>query len=885
MRRLSGTWSLIVLCFFLGTLSGCALDIQLSKTESASLLDFDFPAVSKLVGNKATLRGSRGETFARSVALSEDGTTLVVGASSDDTDALGKNSLNNAGAVFVFIRSDDEWVLQQKLVPSGLNARMAGDNFGYSVAISGDTIVVGAYLHDYDANGENFVTNAGAVYVFTRTNDVWAQQQKLVASGLNSRVEPSSGSGDVFGYSVAIAGDTIVVGSYGQSYDADGANYLLRTGAAYVFIRSGNSWTQQQKLVGSGTNGRVAEDNFGKSVAISGDSVVVGAERQRYNATGTGSLSNAGAAYVFTRSGTVWSQQQKLVASGTNGRMANDYFGCRVAISGDTVVVGAYQHDYDAAGATNVAGAGAAFVFTRSGTVWSQQQKLVASGTNNRMTSDFFGINLAISGDMIVVGAYPHNWDENGANSLDNAGAVYVFARSGAVWSQQQKLVGFGTNGRQAGDSFGYSVAIVGDVIVSGAINQDFDAEGANTSSNTGAAYLFERSAGVWNPHAKLVDEMLISDRSFDLDPGFGGSTALSENGDILVVGAPQDSFDEENQGYIEGAGAAYVYVKENGAWKLQQKLVAGGLNGRMTGDNFGSSVAISGDTIVVGAYMHGYDVNGDNLAAQAGAAYVFVKSGSQWVQQQKLVGTGVNGRMSSDQFGYKVAISGDTIVVGAAKHAYDENGDNMIAGAGAAYVFTRSGTSWTLQQKLVGVGSNSRVTGDLFGYSVAISGNTIAVGAPQQSYDANGDNMLSAAGAVYVFTRSGTSWTLQQKLVGGGVNGRVTYDLFGFSVAISGNTIVAGAIHQSYDANGDNMIAGAGAAYVFTRSEDVWSQERKLVGRGVNGRNEDDIFGGSVALAGWTLAVGAPGQDYDEDGGEPASDAGAVWVFNLLLE
>jgi hypothetical protein len=258
------------------------------------------------------------------------------------------------------------------------------DTFGYSVAISGDTVVVGAVAEGSNATGvngdqsNNSAGAAGAAYVFTRSGAVWTQQAYLKASNTDA--------GDQFGgYSVAFAGDTLVVGAKEEASNATGVNgdqtnnSADGAGAAYVFTRSGAVWTQQAYLKASNTD---SEDQFGWSVAISGDTLVVGARVEASNATGVNgdqtdnSANSAGAAYVFTRSGTVWSQQAYLKASNTD---ASDGFGAHVAISGDTVVVGAIVEASNATGVNgdqsdnSAANSGAVYVFTRSGTVWSQR--------------------------------------------------------------------------------------------------------------------------------------------------------------------------------------------------------------------------------------------------------------------------------------------------------------------------------------------------------------------------------------------------------------------------------------------------------------------------------------------------------------------------------
>jgi hypothetical protein len=231
----------------------------------------------------------------------------------------------------------------------------AGDQFGYSVAVSGDTVVVGAPYEDSNATGvggnqvDNHATDSGAVYVFARSGATWSQQAYLKAS--------NTGADDNFGLAVAVSGDTVVVGAWQEDSNAtgvdgdqadDSANY---SGAAYVFVRSGVTWSQQAYLKASNTG---EGDRFGQSVAVSGDTVVIGAYFEDSNATGVNgnqednSTPDAGAAYVFVRSGATWTQQAYLKASNTG---PGDGFGRSVAVSGDTVVVGA---NYEASAATGV---------------------------------------------------------------------------------------------------------------------------------------------------------------------------------------------------------------------------------------------------------------------------------------------------------------------------------------------------------------------------------------------------------------------------------------------------------------------------------------------------------------------------------------------------
>ncbi len=442
-----------------------------------------------------------------------------------------------------------------------------------------------------------------------------------------------------------------------------------------------------------------ASDNFGSSVAVSGDTVVVGALMEDSSATGVdgdqadNSATSSGAAYVFVRSGGVWSQQAYLKASNTN---AVDFFGYSVAISSDTVVIGAIQEDSIATGvdgnqADNSANnSGAAYVFVRSDGVWSQQAYLKASNTD---AGDNFGISVAVSGDTIVVGAHQEDSNTTGVNgnqadnSAQSTGAVYVFVRSGGVWSQQAYLKASNTG---ANDLFGISAAVSGDTVVVGAFGEDSNATGIdgnqsdNSASSSGAAYVFVRDAGVWSQQAYL--------KASNTDAGdqFGISVAVS--GNTIVIGAWQEGSSatgvDGNQADNSAAisGAAYVFIRSGIVWSQEAYLKASNTG---AGDQFGVSVAVSGETIAVGARFEDSNATGvngnqaDNSASQAGAAYVFVRSGNVWSQQAYLKASNT---AANDNFGFSVAVSGDTVVVGA-------NGeDNIASNSGATYVFTGAG-------------------------------------------------------------------------------------------------------------------------------------------------------------------------------------------------
>lgn len=364
---------------------------------------------------------------------------------------------------------------------------------------------------------------------------------------------------DHFGCSVAISGSTVVIGARSDVK-------VDNPGSAYVFVYNGNGWTQQAKLI---TNDGQAYNDFGCSVAISGDTAVVGNDYDDVNGFATGS------AYVFVRNGNSWTQQAKLTAKDGEG---NDKFGCSVAISGDTVVIGALDD-------VTFGETGSAYVFVRSGSRWNQQAKLTAKDGENW---DYFGCSIAISGDTTVVGA----WGDD--DKRDESGSAYVFVRSGSRWTQQAKLT---ADDGQGNDEFGWSVAISFDTAVVG-VNGDND-----NGYRSGSARVFVRSVSSnWTQQAKLIAD------DGEANDHFGGSVAIS--GDTAVIGS---SCDDDNG---ENSGSAYAFVRnDSDNWNQQSKLIAA--NGE-AGVFFGCSVAINGDTAVVGS-----DRDNDN-GFETGSAYVY---------------------------------------------------------------------------------------------------------------------------------------------------------------------------------------------------------------------------------------------------------------------
>ena len=339
---------------------------------------------------------------------------------------------SESGSAYIFARSGSSWNEVAKLTSSDGEAY---DSFGGTVSISGDYAIIGA-TRDND-NG----SLSGSAYIFARSGSSWTEVAKLTAS--------DGAAYDLFGGKVSISGDYAIVGAYGD--DDNGSD----SGSAYIFARSGSSWTEVAKLTASDG---AADDYFGSTVSISGDYAIVGA----YGDDDNGSLS--GSAYIFARSGSSWTEVAKLTAS---DGAADDHFGLKMSISGDYAIVGAQLDD------DNGSDSGSAYIFARSGSSWTEVAKLTAS---DGAADDHFGETVSISGDYAIVGAYGD--DDNGSLS----GSAYIFARSGSSWTEVAKLT---ASDGAADDIFGYTVSISGDYAIIGAHFDD------DNGSRSGSAYIY----------------------------------------------------------------------------------------------------------------------------------------------------------------------------------------------------------------------------------------------------------------------------------------------------------------------------------------------------------------------------------------------------------
>lgn len=746
------------------------------------------------------------------------GDTLVVGSP-------GENGF--IGAAYIFARNQggpDNWGRVQRLFTG---AGLPNDQYGISVTISGDTVVVGA--SDTDQSGNE----SGAAYIYSRNAggpDNWGLIKQVTAS--------DASAGAQFGTSLALDSDTLAVGASNAANQ--GAVYIYRRNKGPTATDVADNWGQVKKVVAADP---AADDNFGRDVSISADTLVVGAPLED-----TAPNADNGAAYIFARNqpGLIdnWGQVQKLVAP--DAAVAN-LFGAGVAISGDTVVVGSPG----GGGTLN----GVAYIYLRNqlgADQWGFNSLLNASDA----AGGGFGTQVAIDG-LFVAASAP--LDTVGGQA--QAGSAYAFVRSGPTWSEIVRRI---DNEAGEQDNFGYSVAISGDTLVVGAAGDDLT---ANDMTNRGAAYIFRRNQGGTPDSWALLKKLAQPAPAVGDD--FGYSVAI--NGDTIVVGARRDNTAAPLT-ILTDVGSAYVYQRNQGGldnWGLVQTLNGPGF---AAGDIFGYAVVIDGDIVAVGAPRR------DDGTSNQGRVYIYARNQGGVNFWGLVTPTGITGSDSAavDGFGSVLALAGDTLVVGVP-------GDNGVAiDTGTAFVFARNqgGVDAWGQVVRLAAPPGEQSLNDYFGSSVAIDSDIIAVGAQGEA----------TTGAVYLFARNQggpNSWGPASPVskitpTAGPGNTALT---FGGALALDNDTLVVGA-------RGSTTAAGAaaGTAYIFYRNQggvDSWGQARELTG---SNPLANDQFGLSVAATAGLAIVGAPfgstpptpvnGLATDTASADPNREA--VFIFSL---
>ena len=527
-------------------------NLSISAAALAPSFAPQFPGeYTAIVGTMTTFTTVTATTEDPNAQIAINGTPALSGVATGDFPlALGDNpisvTVSTAGGAAVetytirILRNAVDVIQRAYLKAS--NASF-GDYFGESLAISGDTLVVSGPLDDSGATGVNgdqsdaiFAPDSGAAYVFVRDPaGIWTQQAYLKAS--------NTGIADYFGSAVAIEGDTIAIGASSESSAATGIdgdqsdNSVSGAGAVYVFIRDIDSNWSQQAYVKSSTPPQLSP-LFGEAVALSADTLVVGAPGESL-VPADFDTEFSGSVYIYMRdAGGVWSEQGRLIASDPGGY---DQFGSSLALEGDTLVIGAPERFFCTGCDTSIESGGRVYVHTRDASgIWTEQARLQPA---NLDMFHRFGATLALEGDTLTVGA-----PEGGA---DGGGAVYVYTRDAdGVWSEQAPITALDTS---IYDRFGSVLSLEGGVLLIGASGHD------NHGASSGAAYLFAQNAEL------LWEQQTLFMADFRDDDDYFGS-AVASNGQMLIVGA---KFEDSGAMGIDGdqsdnsapeAGAVYVF-------------------------------------------------------------------------------------------------------------------------------------------------------------------------------------------------------------------------------------------------------------------------------------------------------------------------------------
>lgn len=454
--------------------------------------------------------------------LAADADTLVVGAPGEDSNGLlsFNGTMSESGAAYTYRRGANGWELSDILKQAypGL-----GDAFGSAVAISGDTIVVGAPFRD-GASPQGALSDMGAAYVFERSGESWNQVAELVLSDARSD--------DLFGSAVAIDGDTIAVGAYQRYYIDPSGGGAANAGAVYIYQRNGASWQLQSVLTAPEPE---MLDQFGWAMALDGNRVAVSANR-RDVIVNSSRVTDAGAVFLFQRSGTSWSLESQLQASDPE---ENAHFGRSLAMDGEQLLVGAPFKDRINSPAANRVNVGAAYLFERSGASWSQQAIL---STAESKRDDRIGWSVALrSGTALLASPYAMR-NHPTTNALISQGSAYLFAKQGAEWQEQDAL-----HGPAEYSLYGIAGALLSDTIFVGA------SRASNSNFQAGRVYAYQANARMrveraGTPVANtglgydfgLLGAGQSTSQSFTI---FNDSTATLKIGDLSLFGPDASAF------------------------------------------------------------------------------------------------------------------------------------------------------------------------------------------------------------------------------------------------------------------------------------------------------------------------------------------------------
>jgi hypothetical protein len=692
-----------------------------------------------------------------------------------------------AGAVYVFERLAGKWTLQQRLVASN---RIAGDAFGSHIALDGDRLLVGAAG---DAGYTSYSGYAGYACVFEKQDGQWVESARLA--------DPIGVAGDTFGYCVALEGDTAFISKPAKT-----------TGQVLVFTKQDNNWALSARLAGAAYG-----DRFGHSIAVDNGVLVVGSNW---------AYSRKGKVQVFRGSGANWSQEAELVAS--DGAVP-DWFGSCVAIEGSRIL----------ASALFAYGIGQSYIFEYTGVGWNQKAILrsIQSGLQG-----LSGYSLALHGDDAYCGA-PEAYYLSG----DYAGMVHWFHKEAGVWPADSIPIHSGDGDVE--QNFGQVIDFAGDLAVIG-----MPLDHTPWGPAAGSAYVFRHEGADWVIEAILEDVGPLGVEQF--------GAALDLDGDRLAVGVPEDGMFSTVPGdlSIHRYGAVVLFRRSlAGTWTVESQVKAtDGATDGFTNDQFGCSLSLKGDTLLVGAPLACAFSNwvAGSPNPTTGAGYVFQRNGATWAQQAKLLPPD---SQRDTRAGTSVALESGRAYLGAIF-------------ASEVYSFVKTGEVWSEEATITHA---PREGERMFGNSLALEDNTLVVGS-LRSY-------MSSGGEAWVFTRTtvGSPWQEAQVLESPdreidettGIGKKVTG--FGEKVALANGLLVVSAVRDNPRGH-----FGAGSVHLFREIDGTWQRVQKLIAPQIM---REAYFGSAIATDGSTVMVGASGESVVHPlTGDVGEARGSVRVFEI---
>ncbi len=764
---------------------------------------------------------------------------------------IGAPSYLSKGAAFVMEYDGSEWKEIATLLAS--DGELI-DNLGYWVSISGNTIVLGAFKNNVHG------PRSGAAYVYEKPAGGWKDMTET------TKLTTTSGNTyDYFGCAVSISGDNIVVGAL--KYDFKKSN----SGAAFVYEKPAKGWgdiaviTESAILYASD-----ASDNqsFGRCVSISGNFIVVGANKDDENGE------NSGAAYVYVKPSGGWegeiSETEKLLPK---DGAADDELGRAVAISGNVIAVGSRYHDTD--GKTDC---GATYVFETQSGDWTDAKQTAKLTVSDQQEYDEIGTMVSMYKDYIIVGSQrslrytPHS-----------PGAAYIYKKPKNGWTDTTEIAKLTGTDSELRDFFGCSVAMNENTVLVGAL-----ARNEPEYQLCGATYAYKKPAGEWENSIevqKLLPPPYVTNKedyygfSGDIHGNYAVVTALNYNfkkgcayvlenkgasWEIIAKLTPDDAESYSRYGYTAsitddyiaigaynkraGRGAVYIYEKPAEGWTDMTETTILSSPTQVVDDNFGYSVDITQTHCIIGC--PGYNSN-------TGCTYIFKKPESGWSNSAEYVTLTSSDGSANDYFGRSVSIDDKYIVIG----------QTSADSTGAAYVYEKNGENWADMTETAKLTSSKEKRDDFFGGKVDISGEQIIVGA------FCADNLK---GAAYIFEKPENGWLDTTASIKLSAKELKQKDFFGNSVSISDGYAMVGADGLGLIRNYMDIIPAytPGAAYLFKRPESGWADTVETIKYVPDTKDAKDYFGCFVSVSGRNAMVGAWA---DDDGG---TESGTAYMY-----